>query len=242
MIKIYASILFLSILTIWIMTLETPAYAESESGIENAIVRADEAKAKQIAAQCVACHSVEEGAREVKLGPNLWGIIGRPIASYPDYDYSVALSNKKGVWGSQELDDFLRSPNDFASGTKMLLPGITDLNTRGHLIRYLHLLSANPTIFDASGDDHGQTNKQTAVVDPFGETWPAGKGRELAGYACSSCHSLAIVKQQGQTSEGWSELIDWMVDEQGMSELKAEDRAIIVDYLSANFNVDTNSN
>ena len=218
------------------------AAVASESDIELSIAQADEVKAKKIALQCIACHSVEEGAQQEKLGPNLWGIVSRPIASDPSYDYSTALSGKGGSWNSQALNEFLRAPNNFAPGTKMVLPGITDLNTRAHIIRYLHSLSANPLKFEPNTQSLEQSNNQAGLADPFGNAWPLGEGRELTGYACISCHSLAIVKQQGQTQEGWSELIDWMIEEQGMSELDQDERESIVNYLSANFNIDSERN
>ena len=74
--------------------------------------------------------------------------------------------------------------------------------------------------------------------DEFGPEWPLGPGREDTGYLCGACHSLAIVKQQGLTRGDWDELIDWMIEDQGMAELDTADREIILDYLAEHFNVD----
>lgn len=74
--------------------------------------------------------------------------------------------------------------------------------------------------------------------DEFGADWPLGPGREDTGYLCGACHSLAIVKQQGLKREDWDELLDWMVEEQGMYEPEPDERALILDYLAQNFNVD----
>lgn len=74
--------------------------------------------------------------------------------------------------------------------------------------------------------------------DDFGANWPAGPGREETGYACIACHSLAIVKQQGLSREDWDELLDWMIEEQGMVDLEAEERSVILDYLSTHFGRD----
>lgn len=74
--------------------------------------------------------------------------------------------------------------------------------------------------------------------DEFGPEWPLGPGREDTGYLCGACHSLAIVKQQGLTRGDWDELIDWMIEDQGMAELDTADRDIILDYLAEHFNVD----
>ncbi|TQV80915.1 aldehyde dehydrogenase [Denitrobaculum tricleocarpae] len=74
--------------------------------------------------------------------------------------------------------------------------------------------------------------------DEFGPDWPLGPGREDTGYLCGACHSLAIVKQQGLTRGDWDELIDWMVEEQGMAEPETSERDLILDYLAEHFNVD----
>ena len=61
---------------------------------------------------------------------------------------------------------------------------------------------------------------------------PAGAGREDVFYLCGACHSLAIVKQQGLNRAGWDETLVWMVEEQGMPELEADEHRAILDYLS----------
>ena len=60
---------------------------------------------------------------------------------------------------------------------------------------------------------------------------PAGEGQELVFYACAGCHSLMIIQQQEFSRRVWSEVLDWMVEEQGMAELPPEDEAIILEYL-----------
>ena len=64
------------------------------------------------------------------------------------------------------------------------------------------------------------------------------EGVEETYYNCIACHSERIVAQQGLTREGWDELLDWMVEEQGMPELDAETNVIVLDYLSNYYNTD----
>ncbi len=64
------------------------------------------------------------------------------------------------------------------------------------------------------------------------------EGVEETYYSCIACHSEMIVAQQGLTRQAWDELLVWMVDEQGMPELDPETEAIVLDYLSAHYNVD----
>ena len=95
-----------------------------------------------------------------------------------------------------------------------------------------HLIAVEPLAADAD------VAQGSAASDPFGPSWPEGRGREETGYACIVCHSLAIVKQQRLSRDDWDELLEWMVEEQGMAPLSPERRRIVLDYLSAYFNVD----
>ena len=72
-------------------------------------------------------------------------------------------------------------------------------------------------------------------ADAFGSDWPTGEGRMVTGAACITCHSLAIVKQQGLSRKRWDELLDWMVEEHGMPEYDIKTRSTILDFLTENF-------
>jgi len=64
---------------------------------------------------------------------------------------------------------------------------------------------------------------------------PAGEGRELVFGICNGCHSVKLVAQQGMTRPKWDETLEWMVNQQGMPELKPEIENAILDYLSTHF-------
>lgn len=64
------------------------------------------------------------------------------------------------------------------------------------------------------------------------EGLPPGPGQEETFYACSPCHSIRLVTQQGLTREAWDETIVWMVEEQEMEPLEADERKLILDYLA----------
>lgn len=85
---------------------------------------------------CQACHTVEK-AEPSRIGPNLWGVIGRPVASEPGYLYSEALSTKGGVWSEAELARYLENPRAAVPGTKMAFAGIRDPQRIADLIAYL---------------------------------------------------------------------------------------------------------
>ena len=71
------------------------------------------------------------------MGPNLFDIVGREIASSPGYDYSSGLETLSGAWTEERLDRFLEDPEAYAPGTSMESAGILDPVTRAGLIEYL---------------------------------------------------------------------------------------------------------
>lgn len=64
---------------------------------------------------------------------------------------------------------------------------------------------------------------------------PRGVGREEVYYVCQTCHSLALVKQQGLNKARWAETLEWMVDEGGMDALPENEYSLILDYLTRHF-------
>lgn len=181
----------------------------------------DAAAGAKVFQACVACHTVERGGPSV-AGPNLFGVVGRDVASTPGFAYSDALRRLPGAWDAAGLDRFLADPAAVAPGTRMVVR-VADARQRADLLAYL------ATLREGSG--------AIAAARPpdFGPGWPAGPGQAEAGRLCSACHSLAIVKQQRLPRERWDELFDWMIEEQGMAPQPAEQRALVLDYLATHF-------
>ena len=67
------------------------------------------------------------------------------------------------------------------------------------------------------------------------EDLPDGKNRELTFYTCTACHGVALIKAQGLTRELWDSTFDLMLEKHRMPPVKAEDRALILDYLAEQF-------
>ena len=97
---------------------------------------ADIGKGHDISHKCEQCHDLSNGGPN-KIGPNLWGIVGRPRASHPGFDYSAAMKAKGGSWTFDELFKFLKSPGAYIVGTKMSFAGLTSAQDRINIIAYL---------------------------------------------------------------------------------------------------------
>jgi len=123
-----------------------PAAGETASGgaseLEARIAAARASDGAGTAQICGNCHVFEEGAGN-KIGPNLFGVVGRAIASAPDYRYSDALSGKAaavGTWSHEALDAYLADPAAFAPGTRMSFPGLKNAADRAAIIAWLEAL------------------------------------------------------------------------------------------------------
>lgn len=98
------------------------------------------------ARKCAACHTFEQGGG-VLQGPNLWGVVGRPVASVDGFSYSAAMREHGGDWTYEALWTFLENPRNAISGTAMSFAGLRKEDERADLIAYLQTLSASPVPF-----------------------------------------------------------------------------------------------
>ena len=93
--------------------------------------------------KCSACHSIEKGG-ENKIGPALYNVIGRNVASLSDYKYSNALVEYSKSWSFEEMNGFLKKPQAYIKGTKMAFAGLGKDSERASVILYLNQNSDNP--------------------------------------------------------------------------------------------------
>ena len=113
------------------------------SGLIGMIADGDVGKGEKVSKKCKACHVFDEGGKN-KLGPALWGVVGRDIASHEGYNYSGALSALEGDWSYDKLDQFLAAPKSYIPGTKMVFAGLKKEQDRADLIAYMRTLAAEP--------------------------------------------------------------------------------------------------
>lgn len=86
--------------------------------------------------KCAMCHTVKKEQGHM-AGPNLAGVIGRPVGKAPGFKYSAALSGAKDSWDSKLLDAFLKAPMEARPGTAMPFSGIKSEPDRAALTCYL---------------------------------------------------------------------------------------------------------
>ncbi len=87
--------------------------------------------------KCAACHSVSKGGSN-KIGPALWGVIGRKAGSIGDFKYSKAMSEFGKSWDFEAMNTFLIKPKDYVKGTKMAYAGLKKGKDRASIILYLN--------------------------------------------------------------------------------------------------------
>jgi cytochrome c len=133
--------------------------AEQEPPIEQLLAKADVARGENSAKKCAACHTFTKGGRPL-VGPNLWGVVGRPKASESGFNYSAALKAKGGNWTIDDLNHFLNNPRGFIAGTNMTFAGLPRGSERADVIAYLNGLSDNPAPLPKAAEASGAPKAQ----------------------------------------------------------------------------------
>lgn len=165
---------------------ETPGYAievpDTEGGggeaveegpsIAELLQTADAAAGETAFRKCTACHTPDEGGAN-KVGPNLWDIVNRPVASHEGFSYSAAMrefsQDGSVVWDFEHLSEFLKAPRSYVPNTAMAFAGIRNPQEEANLLAYLRTLSDDPAPLP-----------EVAVAPAEEEAAPEGEGTEEA--------------------------------------------------------------
>ncbi len=169
--------------------------AAAPRSLPERLAAADPELGRKVAKKCAGCHGFEKGGPD-KVGPNLWGVVGRPVAAAEGFAYSEALRALGGTWTFERLDAFLADPKGFAPGTKMAFAGLRKPEDRANLLAWMAQqadapvpLPAAATETEAAGDAGMETGAaegaaEAATADTAAAATPAEEGpaaEEAAG-------------------------------------------------------------
>ena len=125
---------------------EAAAPATPDEPLPALLAKADAAKGEASAKACTACHSFDKGGA-AKVGPPLYGVVGRAKGAVAGFAYSDAMKAKGGNWTYEDLNAFITNPKAYVSGTKMGYAGEKDGGKRANILAYLKGLSDAPVDF-----------------------------------------------------------------------------------------------
>ena len=122
---------------------ETNSVSSGSGDIMAMFASVSAAEGAKVFKKCAACHSINEGGSN-KIGPALWGVLGRSVGSVPDYKYSKAMASYGKNWSFEEMNGFLIKPKEWIKGTKMSFAGLKNAKDRAAVILYMNENSSNP--------------------------------------------------------------------------------------------------
>lgn len=111
--------------------------ADAGPDFATVLASADPAAGEKIFGKCKACHKIDGTD---STGPHLNGVVGRPVASAPGFNYSDGMkahAAEEPQWTPEALQEFLTNPKGEAKGTKMAFAGLPKIEDRANLIAFL---------------------------------------------------------------------------------------------------------
>jgi cytochrome c len=102
-------------------------------------------------ANCSVCHNADKDGAN-KIGPNLFGVVGRPAGSHPGFNYSNAMKGAGIAWTPDKLAAYLAAPQKMLPGVRMSFAGFANPADAQNVVSYLATLK-----------DGGQPASRTAA-------------------------------------------------------------------------------
>jgi cytochrome c len=168
--------------------------------IATLLATADAGAGETVFKKCASCHTPEKGGPN-KVGPNLWDIVNRPIASHEGFSYSAGMTTfsegHKVLWDFDHLNFFLEAPKKHVPGTAMGFVGLKKNDERANLIAYLHTLSDNPAALPTASNEG-------AAATTEGATTTEGAAPADGG-AATTTTTEGTAPAEGTTTEGTTE-------------------------------------
>ena len=127
------------------------AAAPKEVPIAQLLASASAQQGEQTAKVCLTCHNMGKGQGN-KVGPDLYGVVGRAVASEVGFNYSASLKAKGGTWTFDALNPWLANPRKDVPGTLMTFAGLPNEKQRADVIAYLNANSDSPQPLPKAAD------------------------------------------------------------------------------------------
>jgi len=153
---------------------------EAGPSIVELLATADAAAGESAFRPCAACHTNDKGGAN-RVGPNLWDVVNRPIASHEGFSYSAGMRDfSQGgsvAWDYDHLSEFLKAPRSYVQGTTMAFAGIRNPQQEANLIAYLRTLSDNPAPLPEPAAAEAPADDEAPAVEdaPATEDAPAAE-------------------------------------------------------------------
>ena len=125
--------------------------APAEVPIATLLASASAQQGEQTAKVCLTCHNMGKGQGN-KVGPDLYGVVGRAVASESGFNYSASLKAKGGTWTFDTLNPWLANPRKDVPGTLMTFAGLPNEKQRADVIAYLNANSDSPQPLPKAAD------------------------------------------------------------------------------------------
>jgi cytochrome c len=110
------------------------------AGLLASQAQADDAKhGAEVFQRCSICHSDTKGA-PAKIGPNLFGVVGRKAGTQPNFSYSAAMKSAGFEWTPDKLAAYVEHPQQVVPGNRMAFAGISSKTDAEELVEYLETL------------------------------------------------------------------------------------------------------
>ncbi len=157
------------------------------------LAKADVAAGKAVSARCEQCHDLNKGGVN-KIGPAMWGVIGRARATEAGFSYSSAMMASHNPWTFAQLYKYIKAPAIMVPGTKMSFAGIRSADERINLIAYLRTQSDAPVAIPAPQPVAAAAPEPAAAAAPKDGAAPAAGAVPVAAGAKDAPAAAAPAK------------------------------------------------